>query len=108
MKEIDVLLENDQLRKQMKNKRAFNCFLEGDIRFMPSFKYDKNSDRFDTSKKARSPAWTDRILFSTFDVNITNKNTSFNATDIVLKEYSCFDCRHSDHRPVFATFDLKF
>ena len=38
-------------------------YLPGKIGFLPTFKYDKGSDRFDTSGKNRPPAWTDRVMF---------------------------------------------
>lgn len=34
-----------------------------DITFKPSFKYDKKSNEFDTSKKMRVPSWCDRVLW---------------------------------------------
>jgi len=36
---------------------------EGVINFKPTFKYDNDSDVYDTSKKMRVPSWTDRILY---------------------------------------------
>jgi len=29
---------------------------------LPTYKYDKNSQIYDTSKKLRTPSWCDRIL----------------------------------------------
>ena len=45
---------------------------------------------------ARTPAWTDRILFK------TNEHTQ------LLKYSSVDDIRHSDHRPVYAHFDVWY
>ncbi|KAJ8962464.1 hypothetical protein NQ317_011626 [Molorchus minor] len=64
-KELVKLLKADQLNQQ-KGVEMFYYFLdytEGDINFQPTYKYDLNSDVFDTSEKARPPAWTDRILY---------------------------------------------
>lgn len=38
-------------------------FYEGPLNFDPTYKYDKNCNIYDTSKKNRIPAWCDRILF---------------------------------------------
>ena len=39
-------------------------FHEAPINFRPTFKYDKESEVYDTSKKMRTPSYTDRVLFS--------------------------------------------
>lgn len=59
----EVLLFNDQLRIEMKRGRVFQGFEEGPLHFAPTYKFDANSDAYDSSKKRRIPAWTDRILF---------------------------------------------
>ena len=58
------ILEYDQLMRERVAGRAFSGYLEGAILFPPTFKYDRGSDQFDTSSKARPPAWTDRILYN--------------------------------------------
>jgi hypothetical protein len=94
------MLGFDQLKKEMMTKRAFANFVEGDISFPPTFKYDKGSDDFDTSEKARPPAWTDRILFHSNNSTECDKLLS-------LEKYDSLDVRHSDHRPVYAKFRLQ-
>ena len=42
------LLANDQLIKQQKEKKCFNGFKEGSIKFKPTYKYDPGSDNWDT------------------------------------------------------------
>lgn len=65
---IDELLELDQLRAQMRDQAVFRGFEESKIMFKPTYKYDKASDVYDSSKKQRVPAWTDRIVFKAGDV----------------------------------------
>lgn len=64
---IASLLPHDQLRIQQQNGKAFHeGWREGDITFLPTYKYDVGSvARFDSSEKHRGPSWCDRILFRT-------------------------------------------
>lgn len=41
----------------------FQGFIEGPLHFRPTYKFDHQSDTYDSGKKKRVPAWTDRILF---------------------------------------------
>lgn len=89
-----MLVANDQLLNEKKRGVVFKDFLEGPLTFRPTYKFDENSDVYDTSPKARVPSWTDRVLFKTGE-------------HIILQEYnSCPTIRHSDHRPVFASFHV--
>jgi hypothetical protein len=92
-KDVDLML-HDQLIHSMAVGRAFPGFAEGKITFPPTFKYDKESDTYDTSHKQRIPAWTDRILFRPNGVR-------------VLEYASVADAQHSDHRPVIGTFRIS-
>lgn len=88
------LLRHDQLRAVMAEELAFPGFAEGQILFPPTFKFDKDTDDYDTSHKQRIPAWTDRILFKAVGTR-------------VLEYDSVREARHSDHRPVYATFRVS-
>eukprot|EP01080_Neovahlkampfia_damariscottae_P003348 gene3348-5895_t len=46
--EIDTLLLNDQLNIEKKKKNVFNDFFEDDIKFMPTYKFDKWTNDYDT------------------------------------------------------------
>ena len=82
-----------QLTKARFAGEAFSEFSEGEIRFPPTFKFDKKRNTYDTSKKQRVPAWTDRILYK--------------GSVELLKYSSIPNAKSSDHRPVFATFRLR-
>ena len=134
---LDKIMRYDQLHRQRRLKRAFVRFEEGSIRFPPTYKYDCGADCFDTSKKQRCPAWTDRILYyvrpgselvqsSTADItavkasgdgDIQDADRSSSADTAIVGEdrpqllqllrYYSIDARTSDHRPVCADFQLK-
>ncbi|KAI8916567.1 SacI homology domain-containing protein [Powellomyces hirtus] len=92
-RELDFLYLNDQLNEQRAAGAAFDGFQEGGIRFDPTYKYDNGTTIYDTSEKARAPAWTDRILYR--------------GRRIEQREYARGESLISDHRPVRAVFDLQ-
>lgn len=69
-----TLIEKDQLTVSKKKGLIFEGFEEGDLNFVPTYKYDLLSEKWDSSEKARSPAWTDRILYTTRGHEIVNKH----------------------------------
>jgi hypothetical protein len=89
------LIAADQLQQERAAGRAFTGYHEGAITFAPTYKYDVGTDIYDTSEKARSPAYTDRVLYKV-------------ATDahvgVQLLDYSRAELKASDHRPVRALF----
>ncbi|KAJ5958597.1 uncharacterized protein N7479_005747 [Penicillium vulpinum] len=62
---ISSLLPHDQLGLQRRKGAAFHKgWREGQITFLPTYKYDIGSvAMFDSSEKQRGPSWCDRILF---------------------------------------------
>lgn len=58
-----VLWFNDQMRIEMAKGNVFKGFSEGPVHFQPTYKFDKNSNTYDSSKKQRIPSWTDRIVY---------------------------------------------
>ncbi|KAL4890351.1 Endonuclease/exonuclease/phosphatase [Aspergillus ambiguus] len=64
---LSSLLPHDQLRLQQEKHKAFHeGWREGDISFLPTYKYDVGSvAKFDSSEKQRGPSWCDRILYRT-------------------------------------------
>ena len=90
-----ALLCNDELTMLMRFNRNFSGFAEGPLNFFPTYKFDPQSDHYDSSQKRRVPSWTDRILYKS------------DTTTQVLSYCSAPGIRTSDHRPVYATFKSR-
>ncbi|KAK9480386.1 SacI homology domain-containing protein [Lipomyces japonicus] len=89
---VDELYKYDQLNRQMLNGQVFPFFSEARITFKPTYKFDNGTDTYDTSDKARIPAWTDRILMRGNNIRQVN--------------YGSGPLKFSDHRPVYAGFKV--
>ena len=96
--ELPQLVIHDQLRKEMKFNRAFRLreFCEGALDFAPTYKYDRRSDEFDSSEKARTPAWCDRVLWRS---QIPGR--------VEQVHYRRWEANVSDHRPISAGFKMS-
>lgn len=86
---LDDIFNFDQLVHELNAGLILDGFKEPRITFRPTYKYDNGTENYDTSDKARTPSWTDRILYKG------------NATP-----YYYSDCKvlTSDHRPVCAIY----
>ncbi|KAL2037709.1 hypothetical protein N7G274_009434 [Stereocaulon virgatum] len=93
---LSKLLERDQLLVSQRRNPGFRvrAFKELPITFAPTYKYDINSDRYDTSEKRRAPAWCDRILYR-------------GPGKIKQIDYRRHELRVSDHRPVSGAFKIR-
>ncbi|CAF4539441.1 unnamed protein product, partial [Rotaria sp. Silwood2] len=98
------LHEKDQLRCEMKLNNIFTNYYEPPINFLPTYKFDINTDNYDTSEKLRTPSWTDRILYRSKRSKVLNDNQNELET-IKTIHYSCAkNIKFSDHRPVSGLY----
>lgn len=89
-----VLMEHDQLIIQKQLKKVFVGFNEGVLSFAPTYKYDMDTNNWDSSEKNRSPAWCDRVLWK--------------GDNIVQRIYRSHpELMHSDHKPISAVFESE-
>ena len=88
--DFSELQARDQLMRSKEDGSTFAGLEEGPLLFRPTYKYDNNRDTYDSSEKARTPAWTDRILYR--------------PEGLAQRIYYRAELKTSDHRPVYAIF----
>lgn len=117
--DVPFLLQKDQLSQSRLNDSVLNRLKEPVIPFLPTYKFDENSDVYDTSEKHRVPSYTDRVLIrrgrkriSIGDSNVDQKPI-FNVMEKPKFNFpsmpKCADfrrgtCRFSDHRAVILAY----
>lgn len=119
-RDFATLYRYDQLESLRSSGSLFDDFHEGRITFAPTYKFDRGTDRYDTSDKQRVPAWTDRVLWCVTseweddaDESATKEGEEREGErsrreGVVLQEYTAVpEVRFSDHRPVRATFLVR-
>ncbi|KAM8976074.1 inositol polyphosphate 5-phosphatase K isoform 2-T2 [Pelodytes ibericus] len=117
-----LLWEKDQLNMAKKKEGFLQGFMEGPLKFKPTYKFDLNSDVYDTrwkksllgfNGKKRKPAWTDRILWKL--KNITESECGEAGCSefeqilkVNLEKYTSHMIYGiSDHKPVTGTFTVQ-
>ena len=91
-------LPEDEDTHAKPHTNVFAGFQESRITFPPTYKFDVGSDDYDSSKKRRTPAWTDRVLYK---INDGGGSTTACTVDM----YDCVrELRCSDHKPVMKGF----
>ncbi|WVO23706.1 uncharacterized protein IAS62_005061 [Cryptococcus decagattii] len=100
------MLIRDQLKNDIKEGKSFVGFEEAEITFPPTFKYVHGSSTLDTK---RSPAYTDRILYS-FPCPTSTAPTPLSPCvplSINKEQYTSHEeLKWSDHRPVSCVFEV--
>ncbi|NXQ40566.1 INP5K phosphatase, partial [Catharus fuscescens] len=102
-----------QLNMAKKKEAFLKEFKEGPLQFKPTYKFDLDSEVYDTSEKKRKPAWTDRILWKVKNSSeAASQEGEFheeeNLISVTLNDYvSHMSYGISDHKPVTGTFKLE-
>ncbi|KAI7883681.1 DNase I-like protein [Lichtheimia hyalospora FSU 10163] len=107
-KQVAKLMDYDQLSIERKAGRAFPMFDEGDIDFLPTYKFDAGTNQYDTSAKRRAPSWTDRVLWKKERVPMSSDTKKERVPSLKLQRYdNCMEMMSSDHKPVYAHMELQ-
>ena len=85
-------LESEELKIFKKTELVKFNIEEGEINFPPTYKYKKNTNFYNISK--RVPSWTDRILYK-------------NSENIKSIFYDRIDINLSDHKPIVGFFEIN-
>lgn len=91
---LSDLTTHDQFLKTRETNNHFSDLEEGELSFDPTYKFNFNTNDYDTSKKIRVPAWCDRIIW---------KKSPY----ITQNFYNSVDYSYSDHKPVYAIFRIN-
>ncbi|KAM3867502.1 inositol polyphosphate 5-phosphatase K [Diretmus argenteus] len=116
---LSVLWEKDQLNMAKDSETVLEGFLEGPLKFPPTYKFDVGTDTYDTSGKKRKPAWTDRILWrmratapAGLSPNASKRSSMLGLSSGTKVTQHCYrshmEYTVSDHKPVSSIFTLQF
>ncbi|OHT06445.1 hypothetical protein TRFO_25559 [Tritrichomonas foetus] len=116
---VSELLSKDQLRITRSRDPLLSLLKEPNQKFMPTYKFDPDSDTYDTSPKHRVPSYTDRILLRrgrkrisvdnlhepVFDLNYKSQ-LNFPSMPVCV-DFSRGTCKFSDHRSVLCAYKFE-
>ena len=96
---IDKVRETDELLAAMNFTDVMKGFSEPLIKFLPTYKFDKHADTYDTSQKKRVPAYTDRIIIKTEQprVAVGPSDTLVFESDVIRSQVEGFDFQTKDY-----------
>eukprot|EP00762_Andalucia_godoyi_P006337 ANDGO_05932.mRNA.1 Type I inositol polyphosphate 5-phosphatase 8 len=95
----EVLKKRDQLTLERRAHNVLCDFLEGEINFRPTYRYNRGELSF-SREKLRHPSYCDRILW--------NASVGSRDREPVLVQYTTSEnVLTSDHLPVSATFTIR-
>uniref|UniRef100_A0A1B0AR19 phosphoinositide 5-phosphatase n=1 Tax=Glossina palpalis gambiensis TaxID=67801 RepID=A0A1B0AR19_9MUSC len=109
-------MHTDQLSSVLADGAAFRGFMEANITFPPTYKYDPGTQHFDTSSKQRAPAYTDRILYKyrqSQGLTLRRQSILPGMTSPSQPHVQCLlydsvpSIITSDHKPVWALFKTR-
>ncbi|XP_034556476.1 inositol polyphosphate 5-phosphatase K-like isoform X2 [Notolabrus celidotus] len=121
----NLLWSKDQLTMLKTKEKMLQEFEEGPLDFQPTYKFDPNSDTYDSSGKKRKPAWTDRILWRLRPTDLPPEEQDESDVGLDVRELkqlkedeeyplkvrqelytSKMEYSISDHKPVIGVFTL--
>ena len=92
--EYAEMLNHDQLWSHYSESASFPSMEEDLISFPPTFRFVKGTSNYDL--ESSSPAWCDRILWST---NNHVKSVKYSSVESI---------QHSDHKPIYGIYSIRF
>ena len=110
-KDYKSLLKIDQLLlEQVKGHTSPSYlyqFMEMQLDFIPTYKYEPGTDEFHDGGKSRAPAWTDRVLWYINDSKLPQPNDKNPRLVLKPNHYGVhMQPRTSDHKAVSASLNL--
>ncbi|KAK8967054.1 Type II inositol 1,4,5-trisphosphate 5-phosphatase FRA3 [Platanthera guangdongensis] len=105
---FDWLREKDQLQEEMKAGRVFQGMREAQIKFPPTYKFERHQAGLSGNEKKRIPAWCDRIVYrDSRSISVAECSLECPVVSSTSLYESCMNVTDSDHKPVRCIFSLE-